>query len=49
MTIKESIFKAALAGDEDRVRELLADLNHSELSDLADTLELLDELVMERI
>lgn len=49
MTLEEHIFKTALEGDEDLARELLADLDPSALSGLADTLELLDELVMERL
>ena len=48
MTIEEQIFKAALAGDEDFARTLVAELNRSELADLADTLDMLDELITER-
>ena len=48
MTIEEQIFRAALAGDEDFARTLIETLNSSELADLTDTLDMLDDLIAER-
>lgn len=48
-TLEELALQAALNNEDDTVQKILADLSHSELKELADALELLNELVMERL